>query len=299
MKKNDQTLKPDWTILKLIQWTTAYFSSHKIENPRVDAEILLAYCLGIKRVDLYIRFDQPLSQNELAVFKDLIKRRAKREPVAYITGRKEFWSIDFTVTPDVLIPRPDTECLVETALSLLPDSVSNRRILELGVGSGAVSVALATERPDNIFFASDYSFHAAALARQNARQNKVKDLIQFFCGDWLSSVRPDRFLFDMILSNPPYIPSDEIKSLQPEIVLFEPLSALDGDEDGLAAIRTIINTAHCILKPSAPLLLEIGYNQKSRVVEIISQTQQYQDVTFYKDYAGHDRLVIAENPARE
>ena len=120
MMKKDQILKPEeWTILKLIQWTTAYFASHQVESPRVDAEILLAHCLGIKRVDLYIRFDQPLSQNELAAYKNLIKRRAKREPVAYITGRKEFWSMDFMVTPDVLIPRPDTECLVESALEHL------------------------------------------------------------------------------------------------------------------------------------------------------------------------------------
>ncbi len=291
MKNQTKPKEPEWTILKLLKWTTSYFQSHDIDSPRITAEILLAHTLKTKRINLYLQYDKPLSGAELADFKSLIKRRISHEPVAYITGSKEFWSLNFTVTRDVLIPRPDTECLVETALALLPESNSNRRVFELGTGSGAITIALASERPHDIFFASDYSFKAVALARQNAEQNRIKENIDFFCGDWFSPIRPKQPLFDMILSNPPYIPSDHIPSLQPEVRLFEPILALDGDKDGLSAIKKIIEAAHPFLNPGAYLLLEIGYDQKPLVAEIINQTDMYKETEFFKDYAGHYRVV--------
>ncbi len=283
--------EPEWTILKLLKWSTSYFQSHKIDSPGLTSEILLAHALKTKRINLYLQYDKPLSELELASYKHLIKRRISHEPVAYITGSKEFWSLKLAVTRDVLIPRPDTECLVETALTLLPESNSNRYIFELGTGSGAISIALASERPQDIFFASDCSFNAVALARQNAEQNKINGNINFFCGDWLSPIRHDLPLFDMILSNPPYIPSSHIPSLQPEITLFEPGPALDGGADGLSAIRNILGASHKLLKTRAYLLLEIGYDQKSLVAEIIKQSGMYEETEFFKDYAGHYRVV--------
>ncbi len=291
MKNQIQSPVPEWTILKLIEWTTSYFQSHGIDSPRTTAEVLLAHTLNTERITLYVQYDKPLSAAELSAFKTLIKRRVTREPVAYITGSKEFWSLDFNVNRDVLIPRPDTELLVETALSLLPVSEENRRILDLGTGSGAIVVALASERPKDIFFASDASFKAAVMAKQNAVQNKTIENIRFFCGDWLQPLNTNKADFDMILSNPPYIPSDEINSLQPEISKFEPLRALDGDRDGLSAIKKIITSAYFYIKPGGFLLLETGYDQKSRISDIVKKTNKYTDVDFLRDYAGHDRVV--------
>lgn len=294
MKKNHHILKPEWTILKLIQWTTTYFTSHEVENPRVTAEILLAHCLGISRVDLYIRFDQPLSAHELSVFKELIKRRARKEPVAYITGSKEFWSIDLKVTPDVLIPRPDTECLIEAALDCLsstPDPTQRKSILEPGTGSGAVILALASERPEHAFFASDLSVKALVTAQTNARQCHLDKTVHFFAGDWLAPLDHQTQRFDVIISNPPYIPTDMINNLQPEIREYEPRLALDGSTDGLFALRHLIDSAHELLVPGGSLLLEIGHDQKDRIEQIAANSGHYAGIAFKKDYGGHFRVV--------
>jgi release factor glutamine methyltransferase len=292
MQNPSKTGEPQWTILKLLQWTTSYFKSHNIESPRVDAEILLAHTLQFKRVDLYVHYDLPLSRDELAVFKAFIMRRAAREPVAYIVETKGFWSLDMCVTKDVLIPRPETECLVETALSLLTSSEDGtpRRILELGTGSGAIVLALASERPRDLFFASDRSIKAAALARKNAQQCCPEGAVCFFCGNWFMPLNR-RHSFDMILSNPPYIRTSDIQQLQPEIYRHEPLTALDGGEDGLGSIRNIIRSAYIYLVQGGFLLLEIGYDQKSEVEEIIRACGGYDHILFTKDYAGHDRVV--------
>jgi release factor glutamine methyltransferase len=292
MQNPSKTGDDQWTILKLLQWTTSYFKSHNIESPRVDAEILLAHTLQLKRVDLYIRYDLPLSKSELAAFKPLILRRAAREPVAYIVETKGFWSLDLGVSTDVLIPRPETECLVETALSLLPSSEDGhpKRILELGTGSGAIVLAMASERPRDIFFASDRSLNAAALARKNAQQNCPEGAVRFFCGNWFMPLS-SKIGFDMILSNPPYIRTGDIPQLQPEICKYEPLTALDGGEDGLTPIRNIIRSASKYLVQGGWLLLEIGHDQKADIEEIIRTSGAYDHVVFTKDYAGHDRVV--------
>ena len=204
MTNRSHSEAPPWTILKLLRWTTDYFKSHHIENPRASAEILLSHMLGTARIDLYVRYDQPLMESELASFKALIKRRVRREPVAYIVGEKEFWSMNLTVTPAVLIPRPETECLVEAALQRL-DPDASQRILDVGTGAGAVALALNRERPGSTIIASDRSREALAVARGNAIRHKAAESIALFCGDWLDAVRPAASDFDMIISNPPYI----------------------------------------------------------------------------------------------
>lgn len=294
----------EWTILGLLKWSTGYFTSHDIDSPRATAEILLAHALNLKRIDLYLRYDQPLLKTELSAYKLLIKRRIRREPVAYITGTKEFWSNKLSISPDVLIPRPDTECLVETALKYL-DSVCDPnvlqseclpkgKVLELGVGSGAVVVALASERPLYRYVATDVSMKAILIARQNAGNHKVNSRIQFVAGDWLEAFSPHIPSFDMILSNPPYIPSGEIPYLQAEVAEFEPCLALDGGADGLFAIRRIISTAHSLLKPGGRLLLEIGCSQAADVVKIIRASGDYASFHVVQDYAGHDRVVVMQ-----
>jgi len=297
MENHPKPRDPEWTILKLLQWTASYFKSRGIDSPRATAEILLAHILKLRRIDLYLRYDQPLCSDELTQFKALIKRRIDREPVAYIVGVKEFWSMDFTVTRDVLIPRPETECLVEAALPLLPDNSNQdpgfepKRVLELGTGSGAIILALASERPEQLFFASDRSVKAVLLAKENARRHRLDHAVHFFCGDWLMPLGNGRCRFDVILSNPPYIPTGAIGRLQPEIYKYEPIMALDGDQDGLNCLRLIIGSAHRFLNDRGSLLLEIGQDQKPEVEKIIRGCGNYENIVFKKDYSGYDRVV--------
>jgi release factor glutamine methyltransferase len=297
MRNQPRSTDSEWTIIKLLKWTTSYFESRDIDGPRIEAEILLAHALQLQRIDLYLQYDQPLSTNELSRFKDFIRRRINREPVAYIVGSKEFWSMDFMVTKDVLIPRPETEFLVETALNLLPqDSASNptltpKRILELGTGSGAVVLALASMRPYPLFFASDRIISAVDLAKQNAKHHGINSRVSFICADWFEPFKDKKPAFDMIVSNPPYVPSRVIEKLQPEIVKYEPISAIDGGEDGLSCLRYIINNAHFYLQRKGHLLLEIGYDQKNDVQKIVDQCAKYEKVVYTKDYSGYDRVI--------
>ncbi len=295
MSGNNLT-KPDstqWTIIKLLQWAASYLKSHDIDSPRATGEILLAHALKLERIELYLNYDQPLRGDELQVFKSLIKRRIGREPVAYILGLKEFWSLDLEVTRDVLIPRPETECLVEAALELLSKHSPSqaRRILDLGTGSGAIVLALASQQPQHTYLASDLSVPALEAAQRNARRHDLCEIIQFFAADWLTALKPEKSAFDMIVSNPPYIPSRVLQGLQPEINRYEPIAALDGEEDGLECFRKILKSVHHCLKPGGELLLEIGHDQQDAVRRIAFDCGYYDDFSCTKDYSGHDRVV--------
>lgn len=292
MKTPSATSDGQWTILKLLKWTTTYFNTHAIDNPRSTAEILLSHALGLRRIDLYLQYDRPMNADELKVFKALIKRRRNREPVAYITGSKEFWSLDFHVSEDVLIPRPETECLVEASLAVMNELGGEKllNVLEMGTGSGAVSVALSSQQPGHRYFASDFSLKALEVARQNGQANGREDIL-FFAGDWLRPVKRAAAGFDLILSNPPYIPTAEIGRLQPEIHQYEPFKALDGEPDGLGCLRSIIETAPQYLRSQGFLLLEIGCGQKDAVAGIASGSGGYDQIDFLRDYSGIDRIV--------
>jgi len=292
MQNQSQSKFPEWTISKLLRWTASYFQSHDIDSPRSTSEILLAHTLGgLKRIDLYLRYDQPLNSDELSIFKTYIKRRIDREPVAYIVGAREFWSMDLAVTKDVLIPRPETECLVESALSILESSSGSKRILELGTGSGAIILALASERPENIYFASDRSVEAVKLALMNAKFHNLDGKVIFFTGNWFEPLKNTGQLFDMIISNPPYIRTSDIPDLQPEIYKHEPFTALDGGKDGLDSIKKIILQAHAFLVQKGILLLEIGHDQKDQIKKIIDDCGNYEEVVFKKDYSSYYRTA--------
>jgi release factor glutamine methyltransferase len=292
MRNSAASSGDDWTIIKLLGWTTSYFASRAIESPRAGAEILLAHVLNLQRVDLYLRYDQPLTQPELDRYKALIRRRVRREPVAYITGCREFWSMNLTVSGDVLIPRPETECLVEQVLAELSseDTAGPSRILELGTGSGAIILALASSLCRSVCFASDVSERSVRAARENARRHGLDGRVHFFCGDWTRPLRMGG-VFDVIVSNPPYIPTGQIKTLEPEIHLYEPLRALDGGDDGLASVRRLIMQAHRFMRPGGCLLLEIGHDQREAVRQIVATAGQYEVPLFTKDYAGVNRVV--------
>ena len=282
----------DWTIIKTLAWTESYFKDHDIESPRLAAEILLCFSLGVQRLDLYLQHDRPLEKNELTRFKGLIKRRIGREPVAYITGEKGFYESDFQIKSGVLIPRPDTEVLVETAIDLLSpctDPSKPKKVLELGVGSGAIVISLAKARPGHTYYGCDLSFLALETAIENAA-TLSKTPIRFFQGSWFDAVAPKE-RFDLILSNPPYIPTADICGLASEIKLHEPHLALDGGLDGLDAIRQLLDQARSRLLPGGRILIEMGFDQQEGVVAIVKAFFEYEIIEFKKDLAGHPRLV--------
>jgi release factor glutamine methyltransferase len=283
----------DWTIARILGWTTAYFTSHQIESARADAEILLAHALEMKRIDLYLQHDRPLSRDERKRFKKLIRRRIAREPVAYIISKKEFWSLDFEVTPDVLIPRPETECLVETVQLLLKkNGLSNRvHILELGTGSGALVLSIARHFPDHYYVATDISRKSLAVALKNADRYRLAETVAFMAADWLGAFKPNHPCFDLIVSNPPYIRSAEIESLQPEIARYEPCVALNGGDTGLSCLRRIIYEAPAYLAEGGKLVLEMGYDQKREIENLVRQCGRYEKAEFIKDYGKRDRVA--------
>ncbi len=283
--------RSSWSVLRILNWTTAYFDRHGVDSPRMTAEILLAHALGCRRLDLYLHFDQPLNAEELAAFKSRIQRRIQGEPVAYITGRKGFWSIELCVNPQVLIPRPDTECLVENALAVLDDGP--RRVLDLGIGSGAIALALAHDRPHACMVGMDRSADAVAVAAANAKRLALDDRLFLVCADWLSALAR-RPLFDLIVSNPPYIPTAELPALQREIRLFEPAGALDGGPDGLACTAHLIGCAHHHLIAGGFLLVEIGWDQKAAVNTLIENQPAYDRHYFCRDLAGRDRVAVMQ-----
>nr|HID58782.1 peptide chain release factor N(5)-glutamine methyltransferase [Desulfobacterales bacterium] len=284
-----------WTILEVLKWTTSYLRSNGIEQPRLDAEILLAHALGIDRVGLYLRYDQPLTDSELSAYKGLIRRRIRREPIAYITGLREFWSLDLFVTPDVMIPRPETEILVEAALSLITNKKTTNHwtVLDLGTGSGAIVIALACKEPAQKYYATDVSKAALGVARKNAYRHGVEGMITFLNGYWFEPVRNLGRYFDMIISNPPYIKRSHLKNLAPEINEYEPRIALDGGEDGLTALRYLAKHSAEYLSPDGSILFEIDHEQRDAVVGLLAETKRYKDIVVLKDYSGLDRAVQA------
>ncbi|MDO3377662.1 peptide chain release factor N(5)-glutamine methyltransferase [Geoalkalibacter halelectricus] len=275
-----------WTVLRVLEWTAGYFRERGIESARLDADLLLAKTLGVDRVGLYLRYDQPLNPEELNSFRAWVARRARHEPLAYILGEVEFWSLAFGLTPDVLIPRPDTEVLVEEALARGPEGA---RVLDVGTGSGAIAVCLAVERPTWQVTALDVSPAALAVAQDNARRHQVAERMRFLQGD-LARLPDEKF--DLIVANPPYIPSADLAGLMPDVRDYEPHLALDGGPDGLAAYRALAAQAPRCLSPEGRLLVEIGQGQEPAVQELFTQAG-LQGPFSRADYAGIIRVVGA------
>jgi release factor glutamine methyltransferase len=278
-----------WTILSVLQWTEKRFGERGLGTPRLDAQLLLAEVLHQDRVHLYTHFDQPLGPDELAQYRALIQRRLGGEPVAYLVGKKEFRSLVLDVDARVLVPRPDTETLVDVALALLPSDGSAPRIVDVGTGSGAVALALKKERPDAELYAVERSPDAAAVARKNAERLALGvDVLE---GDLLAPVA-GLAPFTLIVSNPPYIPSGDIAQLAPE-VRKEPLAALDGGRDGLEVIRRLVKDAPPLLSPSGALALEVGAGQAPAVIAIFAADGRYAPAAATPDLAGIERVVAA------
>ena len=282
-----------WTILKLLQWTTDYFQRNKVAESRASAEVLLAHLLSEDRLFLYLNYDRPMAAEELAAFRTFVKRRLAGEPNQYITGMQEFWSLPFRVSPDVLIPRPETEVLLETVLEFLGSSHPEVRILDLGTGSGAIAVALARELGVISIVATDSSMAAVKLARENALLNKIDSKIHFVCADMFSAFSTSSAKFTVVATNPPYVSHAEFSNLSPEIRDYEPRDALDGGPDGLAAIRHIIKEAPTVLSRKGALIMEIGADQAESVSALVKNSQHYESHRIIRDYSGLDRVILA------
>jgi release factor glutamine methyltransferase len=282
-----------WTILALIRWADERFKKEGLATPRLDAEVLLAETLGMERVGLYTHFDQPLKPDELARFKKLILRRLRREPIAYILGKREFWSLPFKVTPDVLIPRPETEILVsETLKTQVHLDGKALRILEIGTGSGAISIALAKGLPIARVVATDLSAKALSVAEENALQNEVREQIHFLQGDLFQPLQKGE-RFDLVITNPPYIPREQFPSLMPEVRDFEPRIALDGGMDGLDFFQRALPLVEKFLNPGGWFLAEMGAGQDQEILKIVEKIPDLDSFDFVKDLAGIKRVFKA------
>ncbi len=284
-----------WTILKVLRWSCSYLEARGVSEPRPSAEVLLAHCLGGSRLDLYLHYDQPLGENELSCYKKLLKRRLAHEPTQYITGRQEFWSLDFLVTPAVLIPRPETELLVEVAAAYLQGQRAEEtsvRLIDVGTGSGVLAVVLAKEHPQAQVTALDQSWEALCLARQNARRHGVEERIRFIMGDLLAALRPEA-QFDLIVSNAPYVPTAEWLCLPSDIKDYEPRLALDGGVDGLDVIRRLVQAAPGYLKAGGLLALEVGQGQSAAVEQLLAHGGAFTPAEIRRDFQYIPRVVSA------
>lgn len=281
-----------WTVRRVLEWTTQHLKKHGSETPRLDAEILLAHSRGCPRIALYTQFDDVLSDAVRARMRELVQRRAQSEPVAYLVGHREFFSLDFVVTRDVLIPRPDTETLVMTALDAAKP-IAEPKLLDLCTGSGCVAISFAKNCPKAHVTATDLSPAALAVATENASKHKVSDRVEFFEGDLFAAVPPDA-RFPLIVANPPYISTHELETLAQDIRKYEPRSALDGGPDGLDIVRKIVREAPDYLVRGGSLFLEISPEQADTVQAELRATGRYTETGLVKDLAGRGRVVTAK-----
>ena len=285
----------DWKLLELLNETANYLKSKGFSNPRLDAELLLAHVLRLKRLDLYLQFDRVLLPSEIDAYRDLIRKRLRHDPIQYIIGETEFMGLRLAVDGSVLIPRPETEILVETVLSKLPND-NSLAIADIGTGSGAIAVSLAHSLKKASLYATDISMEALAVARRNAEQNGVVERIVFLHGDLFGEFE-DLGLegaLDAVVSNPPYIRSDEMPHLPLEVREYEPSYGLDGGANGLSSYRRLIPESATFLKPGGWLAVEIGEGQVPRVSEMIREVRAFESVQVVKDLNRVDRVLLTQ-----
>jgi release factor glutamine methyltransferase len=283
-----------WTIRRLLDWTRGHFEKQDVDAPRLTAELLLGSILKLARVQLYMDLERPLSKDELAAYKALIQRRLGGEPTQYLLGHKEFYGRPFAVDPRVLIPRSETELLVEAVLRALPKD-QPARVLDLCTGSGCIAISVAAEREQASVWASDLSGDALAVAKANAEALGVASRVTFYQGDLFAPI-PEGATFDVIVSNPPYIATGELAGLQRE-VQREPKLALDGGPDGLTLLGKLVEQAKARLKPGGLLALELGDDQGAAVQTQLTRSA-YLDVRIEKDLARLDRLAFGRAPTK-
>jgi len=291
-----------WTILHLLRWSTAYLVEKGVPSARLDVEHLLAYVMETERLQLYLRFEQPVTPSELARFRPLLLERARRKPLQYILGRAFFRDLELAVDSRVLIPRPETEELVEAVLRHVAGQDSSGRergrALDVGTGSGAIALSLAKEGPFERVVATDASSGALEVARANAEANGLGEVVELRLGEGLGVVRPGE-RFQVLVSNPPYVALPDFEGLQAEVRLWEPKEALVAGEDGLSLIREIVAGAGGVLQEGGLLALEMGAGQAGIVAGWIAAERGFQAPRVVRDLAGTERIVLAEWTGRK
>ena len=280
-----------WTVRRVLEWTTGHLKKHGSDTPRLDAEILLAHARGCQRIQLYTQFDEPLTDAVRGLMRELVQRRTKAEPVAYLVGVREFFSLSFRVTRDVLIPRPDTETLVMAILDGVKGKPSPS-VLDLCTGSGCVAVAVAKNGPTAQITATDISPAAIEIARENVARHSLSDRVTVIESDLFAKIVPGS-TFDVIAGNPPYVPSGEIAKLDASVAHHEPHLALDGGADGLSVLRKIMHAAPQFAAPNAHFFMEFSPEQADAVTSMFVEHGGYSDVTIQKDLAHRPRILKA------
>lgn len=284
----------DWTVRRLLDWSLPYLTEKGIESPKVTAEWLLADALGCTRMDLFFRYEQPLLPEELAGYKSRLKRRVQREPVQYILGEWEFWSLPFYVDQRVLIPRPETEVLIEQVLKVVEENEipPTARILDLCTGSGAIACTLAHEMKEASVMATDVSRDALMVAYQNVKRLELVDRVTLKHTDMFTDI-PSEPPFNILVSNPPYVTQAEMEDLEPEVRQYEPSMALVGGEDGLDFVREILRNVPTYLAPGGLLAVEFGASQGEAIRQLAEATPELTSISIVQDYARRDRILLA------
>jgi release factor glutamine methyltransferase len=283
-------IEEPWTVGRLLSWTEQYFAAQRVEFPRLDAQVLLAHTLGCKRIDLYgLRFEEVATEEVRRSFRELIRKRVEGCPVAYLVGRKEFYNLEFEVNPSVLIPRPDTECVVGECLRLARE-LDKPQVVDLGTGSGAIAVAVAQKHKRAQVTAVDLSAEALAVAARNAARHGVADRVRFLQGDLFGPIAAGE-CFDFVLSNPPYIPHEEMNRLPPGVRDYEPHLALDGGPGGYVLFDRLLDQARARLKPGGYLLVEISSLQEGPARQRVMAHAGYELGKTILDGSGHPRVL--------
>lgn len=292
-RASERPANEPWTVARVLRWAADDFRKRNPASPRLEAELLLADALGTDRIRLVIESERGLTDAELSRYRELIRRRRSGEPVAYILGRREFYGLGFAVDKRGLVPRPDTETLVEVALERTRARSMFGRALDLCTGTGCVAIAFAKARPTWRVTASDVSTEAAELAWENARRLGVAFTVGVLDGHLFDAVGEQRF--ELVVANPPYIPTGDIAALEPDIRDFEPRLALDGGGDGLDIVRAIVGGARARLEPGGVLALEIQHDQAARTRELF-EANGFTDIAVRRDYGGRERVVSGVAP---
>ena len=292
-----------WTVRKTLEWTSGFFARKQVDSPRLSAELLLAHVLGCPRIQLYTNYERALADADRAKLRDLVTRAGEQEPIAYLTGRAHFFNLEFDVTRDVLIPRPDTETLVENAVQTLNRQMvlDVPRVLDLCTGSGCVAAAIAKHVKTAVVVATDISEKAVDVARENVERLGLAARVEVGHGDLFDPIRDmvDPMPFDVIVANPPYIPSAQIAALDRSVREYEPTTALDGGPDGLDLHRRILAQAPERLTRNGRIFLEIAFDQGPLARDVAAGFEAFEDVRILKDHAGHDRVVTATKKTTE
>jgi release factor glutamine methyltransferase len=286
-----------WTVKRLLEWTTGFFTRKDVDPARLSAEQLLAHVLNVPRIKLYTDFERPLNESELSAYRELVRRASEQEPIAYLTGKAHFFNLEFEVTRDVLIPRPDTETLVENVLQLArrTSGFETPRVLDVCTGSGCIAAAIAHHHKHATIVATDVSPPALEVARRNLERLGLNDRVTLLEGNMFEplSQQVDQHPFDLIVSNPPYIATDKVETLDRSVRDYEPRIALDGGPDGLTFHRQLFTGAPARLRSGGRIYFEIAFDQAEQVLALASEHADFEQVQILKDAGGNNRVVTA------